>query len=172
MIFLLPPFLFGEKALGKRLPKVHLEILKRDRLEISAYGLSAMNSELHIVGSFIRILSEKSLDISCGGGNEARERLNNLAYPTVGQSRLGNLRGPVQDENVGLFVQKAGENIYFPLRSCHQLAGFYLYLLLSPSGHQDSCRDKADPHKCLGPPPRLSTWTGVPDLIHLHSRAC
>lgn len=86
----LPLFLFGEKALGKRLPKVRLEILKRKRLGINVYGLSAMYSGLYIVGSFIRILSEKSQDTSCGGGNEARERLNNLAYPTVGQSKLGN----------------------------------------------------------------------------------
>lgn len=73
----LPLFLLGEKALGKRLPKVRLEILKRERLGINVYGLSAMYSGLYIVGSFMRVLSEKSQDTSRGGGNEAQERLNN-----------------------------------------------------------------------------------------------
>lgn len=68
---LLLPFLFGEKALGKLLPKVRLEILKRERLRINVYGLLAMYSEPCKVGSVIRILSEKSQDTSCGGGNEA-----------------------------------------------------------------------------------------------------
>lgn len=67
-----------------------------ERLGIHVYGLSAMYSEPYIVGSVISILSEKSQDTSCGGGNEARGRLNNLASPTVGQSSLGNLCGPVE----------------------------------------------------------------------------
>lgn len=40
-------------------------------LRIHVYGLLAMHSEPHIVGFVIRILSEKSHDTSCGGGNEA-----------------------------------------------------------------------------------------------------